>query len=210
MTTLVAVLAVSYLIGAIPFSYIAGRAIKGIDLRDHGSGNLGATNTFRTLGAKWAIVVLLLDIAKGFFPVFQAGHLGLSGGIAVQWLMLAAMFGAILGHLFSPYVKFSGGKGIATSAGAFIALSPWACLASFIVFGLTFAARRIVSLASLGAAITLPLWVFGVSRFGLSESHWSTLAVSTIIMAIIVVKHRGNIKRLLAGTEKPILSSRKA
>jgi len=208
MIAVAAVLIASYLIGAIPFSYIAGRLIKGIDLRQHGSGNLGATNTFRMLGAKWAIVVLVLDIAKGFAPVFVSLHRGFPGADA-QWLGLAAMGGAILGHLFSPYVKFSGGKGIATSAGAFMALSPWAFLASFVVFASVFAARRIVSLASLAAAITLPLWVYLSGRTGFSETHWSTLAVSTIIMAVIVIKHRSNIRRLLSGTEKSIVSSRK-
>jgi glycerol-3-phosphate acyltransferase PlsY len=210
MIVVVAVLVASYLIGAVPFSYIAGRAIKGIDLREHGSGNLGATNTFRMLGAGWAVVVLLLDVAKGFFPVLLAGRLDLPGTIEAHWLMLSAMFAAILGHLFSPYVRFSGGKGIATSAGAFLALSPWAFLASFVAFALTFAARRIVSLSSLVGAITLPLWVYLAGRTGLSETHWSTLAVSTIIMAFVVVKHRSNIRRLMAGTEKPIMSSRKA
>jgi glycerol-3-phosphate acyltransferase PlsY len=209
MITAAAVLVASYLIGALPFSYIAGRVVKGIDLREHGSGNLGATNTFRMLGAKWAVPVLILDVAKGFLPVFLAGHLALPGSVAGPWLRLAAMFGAILGHLFSPYVRFSGGKGIATSAGAFMALAPWGFLGAFLTFAATFAARRIVSLASLAAAITLPLWVYAAGRTGLSESHWSILVVSSIMMGIIVIKHRSNIRRLLAGTEKPIMSSRK-
>jgi glycerol-3-phosphate acyltransferase PlsY len=209
MTGLFVVLVASYLIGAIPFSYLAGRAIKGIDLRDHGSGNLGATNTFRMLGAKWAVVVLLLDVAKGLVPVLFAGRVELGGDVAVHWMRLAAMFGAILGHLFSPYVRFSGGKGIATSAGAFLALAPWAFLGSFVLFVLVFAWRRIVSLASLSAAVTLPLWVYLAGRTGLAESHWSTLAVSTIIMAVVVLKHRANIRRLMSGTEKPIVSGKK-
>lgn len=203
--TIVAVLVASYLVGAIPFSYIAGRLVKGIDLREHGSGNLGATNTFRLLGPRWAIPVLVLDVAKGFVPVFVAGH-GVPGD--PRWLALAAMFGAILGHLYSPYVRFSGGKGIATSAGAFLALAPWAFLASFVLFAAVFAARRIVSLASLAAAITLPLWVWLAGRMGIGDSHWSTLAVSTIIMAVVVVKHRSNIKRLLAGTEAALARRR--
>jgi len=209
MTGLFVVLVGSYLIGAIPFSYLAGRAIKGIDLREHGSGNLGATNTFRMLGAKWAVLVLLLDVAKGLVPVLLAGRVELGGDVAVQWLRLAAMFGAILGHLFSPYVRFSGGKGIATSAGAFMALAPWAFLGAFVLFAVVFAWRRIVSLASLSAAVTLPLWVYLAGRTGLAESHWSTLAVSTIIMAVVVLKHRANIRRLMSGTEKPIVSGKK-
>lgn len=210
MTILAAALVASYLIGAIPFSYIAGRVIRGIDLREHGSGNLGATNTFRMLGAKWAVPVLVLDVVKGFVPVFLAGRLDFAGAPDAHWLRLAAMFGAILGHLFSPYVRFSGGKGIATSAGAFMALAPWAFLGALSTFAAAFAARRIVSLASLAGAVTLPLWVYLAARAGLSESNWSTLVVSTIIMAVVVVKHRSNIKRLLAGTEKPIMPRGKA
>lgn len=207
MTDLVVVVVASYLLGAIPFSYIAGRAVRGIDLREHGSGNLGASNTFRMLGARWAVPVLLLDVAKGFFPVFLAARLDLPGETAAQWLRLAAMASSIVGHMFSPYVRFSGGKGIATAAGAFMALAPWAFLGAFVSFSVAFAARRIVSLASLSGAVTLPVWVYLAGRVGLSESHWSTLVVSTIIMLIIVLKHRSNIQRLMEGTE-PALTSR--
>lgn len=196
----------SYLIGGIPFSYIAGKSLHGIDLREHGSGNLGASNTFRILGGRVALVVLVLDIAKGFAPVAIAGTI--DGGIARHWIMLAAMFGAILGHLFSPYLRFSGGKGIATSAGAFIALAPWAFLCAFGVFIVTFAARRIVSLASLSAALSLPVFVFITARAGMTIHHWSVLVVSALIMIIVILKHRSNIQRLLAGNEPALARKR--
>lgn len=206
MIAVLSVLAGSYLVGGIPFSYIAGRALQGIDLREHGSGNLGASNTYRMLGGKVAIVVLLLDVAKGFVPVAVAG--GLDAALAPHWLMLAAMFGAILGHLFSPYLRFSGGKGIATSAGAFLALAPWAFLGAFVVFALVFALRRIVSLASLTAAVSLPAFVYVTARAGLTTRHWSLLAVSALIMLIVILKHRSNIHRLLAGTEPALARKR--
>jgi glycerol-3-phosphate acyltransferase PlsY len=149
----------------------------------------------------------VLDIAKGLFPVLLAARIDLPGETAAQWLRLTAMGASIMGHMFSPYVRFSGGKGIATAAGAFMALAPWAFLGAFVTFSAAFATRRIVSLASLSGAVTLPLWVYLAGRFGLSESHWSTLVVSTIIMAVIVIKHRSNIRRLMEGTEPALRSA---
>jgi len=201
MTDWLIVLAGSYLLGGVPFSYIAGRMHSGIDLRKHGSGNLGASNTFRILGGKIAIAVLALDIAKGVVPVWLSGRLDLPGGASPHTLQVAAMFFAILGHMFSPYLKFSGGKGIATSAGAFAALDPPAFLGAFAVFAIVFSARRIVSLASLSAAVALPILVFIAGRTGLSSGYRSTFIVSLLIMAVVVYRHRGNIKRLASGTE---------
>jgi glycerol-3-phosphate acyltransferase PlsY len=201
MTTMLATSVLSYLAGGIPFSYLAGRLLQGIDLREHGSGNLGASNTFRILGGRVAVVVLVLDVAKGFIPVYVAGTLEPLSFLGPLGLPIAAMFFAILGHLYSPYLKFSGGKGIATSAGAFVALAPWAFLGSFVAFAAVFAARRIVSLASLSGAITLPVFVYLSGRLGLGRWHWSLEAVSVAIMLIVVIKHRSNIARLRAGTE---------
>ncbi len=196
----------SYLIGGIPFSYIAGRMLKGIDLRNHGSGNLGASNTYRILGGRVALVVLVLDVAKGLVPVLVAARFDVAGGAPVH--ALAAAAGAILGHLFSPYLGFSGGKGIATSAGAFAGLAPLAFLCALTVFAAVFAARRIVSLGSLSAAVALPLAVFILDRTGLAHSHPALLSVTILVMLVVIVKHRGNIRRLLAGTE-PALARRR-
>lgn len=200
------VLVGSYLVGGIPFSYLAGRLTKGIDLREHGSGNLGASNTYRILGGRIAIVVLILDIAKGFLPVFLARAYDLPGQEPLH--ELAAAVGAILGHLFSPYLRFSGGKGIATSAGAFAALAPWAFACALAVFAVVFAARKIVSLASLSAAVTLPVGVYFASRAGLEPWSATVLWGSILVMMVVIVKHRGNIKRLVAGTE-PRLARRR-
>lgn len=198
----------SYLVGAIPFSYMAGKLLKGIDLREHGSGNLGASNTFRIIGVAPGVVVLLLDFAKGFVPVYIAGQLAASYGLPVHWVTLACAFVAVLGHMFSIYLKFTGGKGIATAGGAFLAIQPYALLGSFIVWVLLFSTRRIMSLATLSAAATLPLFVYVSGRLDLWPIHWSYTAVSAVLVIVIFYRHRSNIRRLMAGTE-PALARKK-
>ncbi|MBI4721274.1 MAG: glycerol-3-phosphate 1-O-acyltransferase PlsY [Chitinivibrionia bacterium] len=214
MPAFIAIALASYLLGAIPFSYIAGKIFAGIDLREHGSGNLGASNTFRMLGPKIAIPVLIGDIAKGFLPVRfaylanTAQSLSGAADAPVLQLMLVAALAAVIGHMYSVFVGFSGGKGIATTAGAFLALVPWAFLGAFIVWLLFFAASRIVSLASLAGAVTLPLFVYASGRLGMGDPHWSLLALSFVITLVVLFKHKANIRRLMAGTE-PALSRKK-
>ena len=208
MSTFVPVVIGSYLVGSIPFSYIAGKLLKGIDLREHGSGNLGASNTFRNLGIVPGAVVLLCDIAKGFVPVFVAERLAVGAGLPVHWLLLCAAFAAIIGHMYSVYLRFSGGKGIATAGGAFLAISPYALLLSVAVWAFVFAARRIVSLASLTAALSLPVFVYLVGRGGWWPTHWSYTAVALAVVVVVVLRHQSNIRRLLAGTE-PALARKK-
>ena len=203
--SLAVVIVVGYLAGAIPFSYIAGKVFAGIDLRTVGSGNLGATNAFRQLGPWIGLVVLVADIAKGFLPVYFAPDYAPAGAIAGHWLMLAAAFASILGHMFSVFVRFQGGKGVATTAGAFLALAPVALLGALIVFLAVLASTRIVSLASISAAAAFPLAVYLADRFGLARYHWSVLATAAVVGLAVIVKHRSNIKRLLAGQE-PALS----
>jgi glycerol-3-phosphate acyltransferase PlsY len=196
----------SYLVGGVPFSYLAGLWTRGIDLRQHGSGNLGASNTYRILGARIAIVVLVLDVLKGLIPVVLARAYDVGG--EQPYHELAAAVGAVLGHLFSPYLRFSGGKGIATSAGAFAGLAPWAFACALVVFAFIFAARRIVSLASLSGAITLPVAVYVTGRVGLEPVYSTVLWGSVLVMVVVIVKHRSNIRRLLSGTE-PRLARRR-
>ncbi len=208
MTPIAVVILISYLAGSIPFSYIAGKLVAGIDLREHGSGNLGASNTFRILGAKVAVLVLLADAAKGFLPVYFAPQLGGGATIGMHWLMLAAAFFSVIGHMFSIYLRFTGGKGIATSAGAFLALAPWAFLGAFVVWVIVFAITRIVSAASICAAIALPVVVYVMGRAHLSNSHWSILVLSVAVSAVMLYGHRSNIQRLRSGTE-PVLARKK-
>ena len=201
MISLAVVIVVSYFAGAIPFSYIAGKAFAGVDLRTVGSGNLGATNAFRQLGPWIGLGVLIADIAKGFVPVYFAPLYAPAGEVSPYWLMLAAALAAVLGHMFSVFVKFRGGKGVATTAGVFLALAPLALLGAGVVFAVVLAITRIVSLASISAAAAFPFIVYFVDRSGISRYHWLILAVATLIAVTVIVKHRSNIKRLLAGQE---------
>lgn len=182
----------SYLIGAIPTSYVVGRLVRGIDLREHGSGNLGATNVYRVLGWKAAVMVFPVDIFKGFAPTFFFPRF--DGSPQPEWA-LAYGAAAIVGHVYSVYVSFKGGKGIATSAGVFLALAPWALLAGLCVWLLAVGATRIVSIASLAAALVVPIVVF--FERGNGPVFWLSLA----LMAFVIWSHRANIRRLLHGEE---------
>lgn len=191
-----------YLLGAIPFALLAGKLLKGIDLREHGSGNLGATNALRILGKPAGITVLLLDAAKGGVPVALAPHLLPS---APPWLPVALAGAAILGHVFPVYLRFRGGKGVATSAGAFLALYPAAFGGAVGVFVLTLALSRIVSLSSLLAALALPVAAIGFDGWELaSGAQAPRTSLLVAIAALVWWRHRANIGRLWAGTEPRI------
>ena len=184
--------AASYLLGAIPASYVAGRLAKGIDLREHGSGNLGATNTFRVLGARVAAPVMLFDVAKGTFPVVAFSQW--DGSPDWRW-ELAYGAAAIVGHVFSIYMRFKGGKGVATSAGVFGALAPVPLLAGFGVWLAVLKGMRMVSAASILAALTVGLLVWIV------PTRTEVRFLGMAIVAFVVFAHRSNIGRILAGTE---------
>ncbi|MDH3217254.1 MAG: glycerol-3-phosphate 1-O-acyltransferase PlsY, partial [Candidatus Krumholzibacteria bacterium] len=171
---------------------------------EHGSGNLGASNTFRFLGPKIAVLVLVADIAKGFLPTFFAPIYAIGHSLPDRWLMLIAGFFAVIGHMFSVFVGFRGGKGIATTAGVFMALSPVAFLGAFLVWAAVMLTTRIVSVASMSAAIALPAVVYGVGRVGVASADTSLLIISFAITLVVLVKHRSNIRRLVAGKE-PVL-----
>jgi glycerol-3-phosphate acyltransferase PlsY len=208
LISLAVIALISYLAGSIPFSYIAGRLQANIDLRQHGSGNLGASNTYRLLGAKTAALVLVGDIAKGFLPVYFATVLDWQHSVDPLHIQLAAALMAVLGHMYSVYLRFSGGKGIATSAGAFLALMPWAALFAFALWAAVLAARRVVSLASLCAAVALPFIVYATGRLGLAHFRWELVYLSIIVSVVVLFRHRSNIRRLLEGSE-PVLKRTK-
>jgi len=191
-----ALLALSYLVGAIPTSYWVGRAFHGIDLRAHGSGNLGATNAFRVLGWKWAVPVLAVDIAKGFVPVHFFGSL--AGG-SLPWA-LAFGAAAIVGHMFSAFVGFRGGKGVATGAGVMLGLAPWAALAAFAVWASLLKLSGYVSVASIAAAGLLPLLVTLLPP----PAPPGLTAFCAAMGLFVIWAHRGNIGRLRKGEEKRI------
>ena len=195
LNAVLAILA-SYLLGATPTSYIAGKVRRGggIDLREHGSRNLGATNVYRILGWKYAIPVALVDIAKGAIPVlFFSAWAG--GG---PWLPVVLGGAAVLGHMFSPYVSLKGGKGVATAAGMFLALAPVAVLLAILVWGLCLWLTGYVSLSSIIAVASVPVsvWLLGFPHDSLYV-FWASVG----LVALIIFAHRRNIGRLVAGTE---------
>ncbi len=191
--TPILLVALSYLLGSVPTSFWVGRALYGVDLRQQGSGNLGATNAFRVLGWKAALPVLLVDIAKGFVPAWLFPSVD---GAPWGWA-LAYGAAAILGHVFSVWVRFKGGKGIATSAGVFLGLAPWAVLAGFAVWTFTVLTSRIVSLASILAALTIPVAVWLLPHQGGRALQLFTVALA----AFVIWAHRANLRRLLKGEE---------
>ncbi len=185
----------AFILGSIPTGYLVARA-KGVDIRQHGSGNIGATNVFRTLGKPLGIFVFLIDALKGFAAVW----LGIRYGAGCEWAGIIAAVAAIAGHNYTPWLGFKGGKGIATSAGVLLALMPWAVLAIALVWIVVFNVSRYVSLASIGAAAALPvsvglLWYWGCGGNG------PLLAFSLVISALAIWRHRTNIQRLRDGTE---------
>lgn len=196
-------LLLAYLAGSFPTAWLVGRA-RGLDLGSVGSGNYGATNVFRNLGWGPALVVVAVDVAKGFFPVeFLPGWLsaGALSGVGYQVLLAVT---AVLGHVFSIFLRFRGGKGVGTAAGAFLALAPGALLAAALVWALIVVWRRIVSLASLAGTLALLVAVW--AGYGREPGAWPLLLVTTLLTAFVFWTHRDNIGRLRRGEEKQILA----
>lgn len=190
---IIAVLVIAaYLIGAFPTSYIVGRVTRGIDLREHGSGNLGATNTYRVLGRRAAIPVFIVDIFKGWLPTALFPLLDAS---PTAELAIAYGAAAIVGHVFSIYVGFKGGKGVATSAGVFLALAPLAVLIGIVLWACIVMLTGYVSLGSIAAALAVPVLVFVLQ--GRQPVFWLSVALA----AFVIYSHRANIRRLLRGEE---------
>ncbi len=197
MTVPLILVALAYAVGATPSSHWMGRFVYGVDLRTRGSGNLGATNVYRTLGARAAVPVVAADVLKGWapvalFPLFVPGA-------AYGW-RLAFGSAAILGHVFSVWVGFRGGKGVATSAGVFLGLAPTALIAALVVWAAAVLATGYVSLGSILAAVALPVAIALTSPPG----GPTLLAFSAGLAAFVVWAHRSNIARLLRGEENRI------
>ena len=179
----------SYLLGSVPSGFIIG-ILSGQDVRTAGSGNIGATNVARVIGKKGGLLTLAADTAKGFIPVFIAQRLDLS--VAAVAVVGAAVF---LGHLFPIFLKFKGGKGVATAFGTLLALAPVATLILLAVFGAVFCASRIVSLSSMAAAVAAPavLWLFSYPA--------ALIGLAGFLGVMVLLRHYANIRRLLNGTE---------
>jgi acyl phosphate:glycerol-3-phosphate acyltransferase len=188
-----------FLIGGFPTGIIACRLVKGVDPRTIGSGGMGATNVSRVLGKKWAAAVLLIDALKGFLPVqFLAPLLVPETQLVAARLIMSAA--VIAGHVWTPYAGFRGGKGVATAAGAMLAIDPVSLLSALAAWGIVFAIGHIVSVASVVAALVFPIAMF---TFGSESPAYRT--VSVLLAAFLIYTHRSNLKRLLHREEKPLV-----
>jgi len=192
--TLLITLLLSYLVGAIPFGLLFSRMV-GKDVRQEGSGNIGATNVNRVLGKKLGILTLLCDLLKGFLPVFVVSFF-LPPTAGSAWVIALCGLAAVVGHMFSVYLGFSGGKGVATALGVFLFFSPQAILVALLLFIAVVYFSGFVSAGSLAAAAAIPLLLF------LLGSSYEIVFVALIIAILIWIKHSANIKRLIAGEEK--------
>jgi glycerol-3-phosphate acyltransferase PlsY len=202
MLTLAVAVAGSYLLGSIPFGYLAGR-IAGIDIRKTGSGNIGATNVVRVLGKQYGYAVFALDFLKGFAAVKMSMLIAAGARLELsspEMFGILAAVGSVIGHCFSPWLKFKGGKGVATSAGALFGLMPLAALIGTAIWILIFWLTRYVSLASVASAIALPLVIFVIGWE--DQTYGKPLFWFSVIIAVVVIwRHRSNLSRLLRGSE---------
>jgi len=202
MIKFLAVALVSYLLGSIPAGYLAGR-IAGIDVRKVGSGNIGATNVTRTLGRRYGYPVFLVDFAKGALAVCVSVLLGWHVEPKPRSSEIYGIVGAVfcvLGHVFPVWLRLKGGKGVATSAGALFGLMPLAALIGVAIWVLTFEVTRYVSVASVTAAVVLPLAVLGLAYAG-HTNGLELFYVSLCLAVVVVFRHRSNLSRLVQGTE---------
>lgn len=207
MTTPIAELitiAVAYLCGSLPFGLLVARSVAGVDIREKGSGNIGATNVGRVLGAKWGIAVLLLDALKGLLPVVLIPRM--FAETASGWFVLLQVLAGVatvVGHMFPVWLKFRGGKGVATSLGVVVVLTPFGSLAAFGGFALCMLASRIVALSSIVAAVVFAIgqmFILQPNPFALEKLPLSIFSLA--VPALIVIQHRSNIARLIRGEEK--------
>jgi len=210
----IALLIASYLLGAVPFGLLIAGA-HGIDLRQVGSGNIGATNLSRALGKKWAYLCFVLDLAKGLLPTIAAGFLlnDIQGATGL-WARLAVGCAAVVGHIFPVYLRFKGGKGVATSFGVAIGLWPYYTLCAgvvLLVWVIFLLIWRYVSLASLAASVAFPIVLVVAITFipdWEMAKLWPLLIVAIFIPVLVFIRHRENISRLLAGTESRVFQKR--
>ena len=189
----------AFFLGSLPFGYWLA-LLRGVDLRKQGSGNTGATNVGRVLGKKWGIFVFVLDLGKGWIAVALAQRIG---NLPETWTVTVGVF-AVLGHVFSPWLGFRGGKGVATSAGILIGLAPWVALGVALIWFLTFQMSRTVSVASLCAATAFPLFVFWLMPEQ-KVFQWISIGMTVLVW----FRHRDNLKRLFQGKENRFVKPEK-
>lgn len=204
IVTLVGILLACYLVGGVPFGFLLGKA-RGVDIRQHGSGNIGATNAWRVLGRTCGLICFLLDFLKGWLPVLVVQQLTKNSAPPLPtWAPLVAVVGTVSGHVWTPYLRFKGGKGIATSAGALLGVACYPVLVALLVWGLVAKLTRFISLASISAALALPLAALLLNHSGHQRYEQPVLLLLLAIGALAVFRHHANIRRLMAGTEPRI------
>ncbi len=218
MLSLSIVIVLAYLVGSIPTSILIAKVKRGIDIREHGSGNAGGTNVIRVMGLKMGLVVIAFDILKGyaatmFVPRLMYGPIPFTNRTPFDDFTVVQVIcgcAAVLGHIWTIFGGFRGGKGIATAGGMLLGLAPIEVLVSFIIFDLVFVASRYVSLGSLCAAVALPLTMFFRENiFHVEVEGYGTLIFFSIgISLLLIYTHRANVKRLLEGTENPLTNIR--
>jgi len=204
LTSSIAVL-IAYILGSFPTSFIMGKLVKGIDIRDFGSGNVGATNALRILGTKYGVSALVIDMLKGFIAIF-IGKLLINE--PANLILILIGLAAILGHIFTIFLKFKGGKGVATSAGVFLALTPIAFSIAFLVFILIVAISKYVSLGSIIASIVL-LVAEIIINLQNSFADIEVLIMTVVIAFFVIIRHKANIIRLKNGNENKISFKKK-
>lgn len=200
----------SFLIGGIPFGYLVGRFVLKDDIRNHGSGNIGATNVGRVIGWKWGGFVLFLDALKGLLPTWGAAIYATEQlPASMHWdAPVAAGLTAIIGHMYPIYLRLRGGKGVATAVGVLLVLAPKSLGVAFLAFAIVVAACRIVALGSIVAALTFG----GFQLYQMRQSLWETNHLSMTIFSItipllVIWRHRSNLRRLISGTEHPVTNA---
>ncbi|MBT3317261.1 glycerol-3-phosphate 1-O-acyltransferase PlsY [bacterium] len=207
MSYLVASLVISFLLGAVPVSLIAGKMLKGVDLRKCGSGNLGATNVFRNLGPFWGAVILAWDIGKGATAVLLAQMIiSFSGNESIihpDLILLLAAISVVLGHTISPFSGFKGGKGVATSCGACLVLALYPALISLGVFAAVMVFTRVVSLASVSAVSVMPFATLFI-QLKTGDHSFTIFLFILALCSLVVFKHRTNLRRLKDGSESKL------
>ena len=192
---------IGYLIGALPSGVVIGR-LRGVDPRAAGSGRTGTTNALRTLGPAFAVVVLLLDVAKGAAAVLVGGWVARTLGADESWSSAIGGVAAVVGHVRSVFIGFGGGRGVATGAGAMLVLAPLTLLAALAIFGVLVWRTRYVSLGSIGAALAVPLGA--AVLYSLGRTGVEALVAAVLIGAVVLVAHGDNVERLRAGTERKL------
>ncbi len=197
----IALLAAAYLIGSVPSAIVIGKNFYGIDVREHGSRNAGATNTYRILGRRAGLTVFLMDMSKGYIAVLLAGlSFYFAGSNAMFNLKIALTAAAVLGHIYPIFAGFRGGKGVATLAGAVLAIHPDAVILCLITFLVVLFFSNYVSLSSMIAGVSFPIYLMVVFR----ERSVTLIVFGFVLAALLIFTHRKNIKRLLNGTESKI------